>query len=175
MRILNFEILLGLVEILPSIHRKPQITETVASGSKILPHHSPPSDWQLLLWAEQPLHFVRPGPGHGAPCQLLALHLDEVASQHDHPLDNLCCCSLGLCIDFHTQIKMAIILPTGQWYAPSAVINDAWYCMVLHGIALYCIVLHGIAWYCMVFHCIAWYCMVLHVIALYCMILHGIA
>ena len=43
-------------------------------------------------------------------------------------------------------IKMAIILPTGQWYAPSAVINDAWYCMVLHGIALYCIVLHGIAW-----------------------------
>ena len=32
-------------------------------------------------------------------------------------------------------IKMAIILPTGQWYAPSAVINDAWYCMVLHCIA----------------------------------------
>ena len=29
--------------------------------------------------------------------------------------------------------KMAIILPTGQWYAPSAVINVAWYCMVLHG------------------------------------------
>ena len=29
----------------------------------------------------------------------------------------------------HTHIykkKMAIILPTGQWYAPSAVINDAW-------------------------------------------------
>ena len=31
--------------------------------------------------------------------------------------------------------KMAIILPTGQWYAPSAVITDAWYCMVLHCIA----------------------------------------
>ena len=31
--------------------------------------------------------------------------------------------------------KMAIILPTGQWYAPLAVINDAWYCMVLHCIA----------------------------------------
>ena len=61
--------------------------------------------------------------------------------------------------------KMAIILPTGQWYAPSAVINDAWYGMVLHGIALYCIVLHGIAWYCMVLHGIAWYCMVLHGIA----------
>ena len=26
--------------------------------------------------------------------------------------------------------KMAIILLTGQWYAPSAIINDAWYCMV---------------------------------------------
>ena len=35
--------------------------------------------------------------------------------------------------------KNGHILPTGQWYAPSAVINDAWYCMVLHGIALYCI------------------------------------
>ena len=33
------------------------------------------------------------------------------------------------------KLKIAIILPTGQWYAPSAVINDAWYCMVLHCIA----------------------------------------
>ena len=41
--------------------------------------------------------------------------------------------------------KMAIILPTGQWYAPSAVINDAWYCMVLHCIALNDTVLQGIA------------------------------
>ena len=39
------------------------------------------------------------------------------------------------------KIKMAIILPSGQWYAPSAVINDAWYCMVLHDIAWYCEVL----------------------------------
>ena len=61
--------------------------------------------------------------------------------------------------------KNGHILPTGQWYAPSAVINGAWYCMVLHGIALYCIVLHGIAWYCMVLHGIAWYCMELHGIA----------
>ena len=52
---------------------------------------------------------------------------------------------------------MAIILPTGQWYAPSAVINDAWYRMELHGIALYCIVLHSIAWYCMVLHGIAYH------------------
>ena len=33
------------------------------------------------------------------------------------------------------NLKMAIILPTGQWYAPSAVLNDSWYCMVLHCIA----------------------------------------
>ena len=61
--------------------------------------------------------------------------------------------------------KNGHILPTGKWYAPLAVINDAWYSMVLHGIALYCMVLHGIAWY----------CMVLHGIALYCIVLHGIA
>ena len=42
------------------------------------------------------------------------------------------------------NIKNGLILPTGQWYAPSRVINDAWYCMVLHGITLYCMVLHGI-------------------------------
>ena len=67
--------------------------------------------------------------------------------------------------------KMAIILPTGQWYAPSAVINDAGYCMVLHCIAWYCTILYGIAWYGMVLHGVAWYCMVLHGIALSCTIL----
>ena len=66
------------------------------------------------------------------------------------------------------EIKMAIILPTGQWYAPSAVINDAWYCIVLHGIAWYCMVLHGIAWY-------AWYCMVFRGVAWCCMVMPGIA
>ena len=56
------------------------------------------------------------------------------------------------------KLKMAIILPTGQWYAPSAVINDAWYCMVWHCIAWcwwYCMVSHGMARYCMVRQCIA--------------------
>ena len=71
--------------------------------------------------------------------------------------------------------KMAIILPTGQRYAPSTDINDAWYCMVLQGIALYCIVLHGTAWYCMVVHGIALCCIEVHGIAWYCMVLHGIA
>ena len=66
---------------------------------------------------------------------------------------------------------MAIILPTGQWYAPSAVINDAWYSMVLHGIALYCMVFHGIARYCMVLQGIALYCVVLHG----CIVMHDIA
>ena len=53
------------------------------------------------------------------------------------------------------QNKNGLILPTGQCHAPSAVINYAWYCMVLHGVARYCIVLHGIAWCCMVLHWIA--------------------
>ena len=47
---------------------------------------------------------------------------------------------------------MAIILPTGQWYTPSAVFKDAWYCMVWHGMAWFCMVLHGFAWFCMVLH-----------------------
>ena len=74
-----------------------------------------------------------------------------------------------------TNPKMAIILPAGQWYAPSAVINNdgiAWYCMILHSIAWYCMVLHGIAWFCMVLHGIAWYCTVLHYLAPSCTILH---
>ena len=58
------------------------------------------------------------------------------------------------------KIKTSLILPTGQWYALSAVSS---------------MVLHGIAWFCKVLHGIAWYCMVLHGIALYCIVLHGIA
>ena len=45
------------------------------------------------------------------------------------------------------SLKNGLILPTGQWYAPSVVINNEWYCMLLHVIAWYCMVLHGIAWY----------------------------
>ena len=71
------------------------------------------------------------------------------------------------------NIKNGLILPTGQWYAPSAVINDVWYCIVLHCIAWYCMVLHGMAWYGMVLHDIAWNCMVLYGIAPYCIVLHG--
>ena len=52
---------------------------------------------------------------------------------------------------------MTIELPTGQWYAPTAVIHDAWYCMVFHGIPWYCMILHGPALYCIVWHGIARY------------------
>ena len=48
----------------------------------------------------------------------------------------------------YNWFKNGLTLPTGQWYAPSAVIYDAWCCMVLHGIAKGCIVLHGIALSC---------------------------
>ena len=48
------------------------------------------------------------------------------------------------CRDWH-KAKNGLILPAGQWYAPSAVIYDAWYFMVLHAIAWYCMVLHDIA------------------------------
>ena len=59
---------------------------------------------------------------------------------------------------FHFYVKKnGLILATGQWNAPSAVINDAWYCMVLHSIAWYCMLLHGITWHCMVLHGIALY------------------
>ena len=47
--------------------------------------------------------------------------------------------------DHYGAVKNGHILPTGQWYAPSAVIKHAWYCMVVHGIAWYCMVLNGIS------------------------------
>ena len=60
------------------------------------------------------------GPTKGRVlCILTPNHLTKI---------NYCCPTV-----FYS--KMAIILPTGQWYAPSAVINDAWCCMVLHCIA----------------------------------------
>ena len=44
-------------------------------------------------------------------------------------------CSLNTTTNELADNKNSHILPTGQWYAPSAVINDAWFSMVLHGIA----------------------------------------
>ena len=63
-------------------------------------------------------------------------------------------------VDSVDNVKNGLILPRGQWYAPSAVINDAWYCIVLHGIAWYCMILNGFVSYCIVSYDIAWCCMV---------------
>ena len=45
------------------------------------------------------------------------VHVSQVIFEKIHQLVDI-----GL-----LKLKMAIILPRGQWYAPSAVINDAWY------------------------------------------------
>merc|ERR1712218_699546 len=64
-----------------------------------------------------------------------------------------------------------------QSSTPSADINEAWYCMVLHDIAWHCMVLLVIAlfwrfvWCCKVLHGIAWYCVVLHGTTQYFMVL----
>ena len=72
-------------------------------------------------------------------------------------------------------VKNGLILPTGQWYAPSAVIKHPRYYMVLPGIAWYCMVLHNTSWYCMLMHGIAWYCMILHGFVSYCIVSYDIA
>ena len=53
---------------------------------------------------------------------------------------------VGMAIRAPGGAKNGLILPTGQLYAPSAVINYAWYCMVLYCIAWYFMALHDIAW-----------------------------
>ena len=57
-------------------------------------------------------------------------NLDSLPSHCALPITNKIVAKL---ISQHDQIvlKNGHILHTGQWYAPSAVINDAWYCMVL--------------------------------------------
>ena len=73
------------------------------------------------------------------------LHVD-ILSQIESILK---CNNLGVLAVSESKLKNGLILPTGQWYAPSAIINDVWYCMVLLAMAWYCMVLHGIKWYCM--------------------------
>ena len=55
--------------------------------------------------------------------------------------------------------KNSHILPTGQWYAPSAVINDA---LIIRYLALSITALHCLALYCTVLHRLALSCTVLH-------------
>ena len=111
---------------------------------------------------------------HPASSNRLEAKYDQNYTQSRQKIFEIHCC-LNFEPELNPLIKMAIILPTGQWYAPSAVVNDAWYCMVLSGIPWYCMVLYCIAWCCMVLHNIAWHHMVLHGIAWYCMAWHGIA
>ena len=52
-----------------------------------------------------------------------------------------------------SDVKNSHILPTGQWYAPLAVINDA---LIMHYLALSCIILHYLALSCTVLQFLQW-------------------
>ena len=64
---------------------------------------------------------------------------DNNGDDVEETVENLPIIKIGY---LHLKLKNGLILPTGQWYAPSSVISDAWFCMESHGIALF----HGIAW-----------------------------
>ena len=78
--------------------------------------------------------------------------------------------------------KNGLILPTGQWYAPSTVINDA---PIMHYLALSCTVLHYLALFCTIMHYLALSytimrylelsCTIMHHLTLSCTILHYLA
>ena len=94
-----------------------------------------------------------------------------------------------------TYGKNSNILPTGQWYAPSAVNYSALSCTVLHYLALSCTILHYLALTCTILHNLApsftifyhpapfWTilqhlsptCTILDYLALSCSILHFLA
>ena len=71
--------------------------------------------------------------------------------------------------------KNSHILPTGQWYAPSAVNYSALSCTNLHFFALSCTILHYLALSCTIMHYLAQSCTILHYLALSCTILHYLA
>ena len=124
------------------------------------------------LWSDVPKYFLSQNDLSNLKRRIFPLRLSVCAIFYVSYIMHSCWQQKS-CLFFIT--KNGLILPTGQWYAPSAVINTAWYCMVLHGIAWYCMVLQSFAWYWLILHGIAWYCMVLHWIAWYCMVLHDIA
>ena len=79
-------------------------------------------------------------------------------------------------------IKNGLILPTGQWYAPSAGVNNAlimYYlaisCTILQYLALSCTILHYLALSCTILHYLALSCTIFHYLALSCTILHYLA
>ena len=64
--------------------------------------------------------------------------------------------------------KNSHILPTGQWYAPSAVNYSALSCTFLHSLALSCTMLHYLELSCTILHYLALSCTILHYLALSC-------
>ena len=52
------------------------------------------------------------------------------------------------------------MLPAGQWYASSAVINDA---LIMHYLAVSCTSLHYLALSCTILHYLALSCTILHI------------
>ena len=60
--------------------------------------------------------------------------------------------------------KIAIYcpVPTGQWYAPSAVNYSALSCTILHYLALSCTIMHYLAQSCTILHYLALSCTILH-------------
>ena len=79
-------------------------------------------------------------------------------------LDTSCC-----------KIKNSHILPTGQWYAPSAVNYSALSCTFLHYLALSCTILYYLALSCTILHYLALSCTILHYLSLSCIFLHYLA
>ena len=108
-------------------------------------------------------------------------------TQIDH---NRCSCLL-----WHHEKKNSHILPTGQWYAPSAVNYSALSCPILHYLALSCTIMHylalsftnlhylalsytilrHLALSCTIMHYHALSCTILHYLALSCTIMHYLA
>ena len=71
--------------------------------------------------------------------------------------------------------KNSHILPTGQWYAPSAVNYSAQSCTILHCLSLSCTILHYLALSCTNLHYLALSCTTLRYLALSCSILRYLA
>ena len=59
--------------------------------------------------------------------------------------------------------KNSHILPTGQWYAPSAVNYSTLSCTILHYLALSCTILHYLALSCTISHSLVLSCTILHI------------
>ena len=106
------------------------------------------------------------------------------AMNGDNPwcLNELQCSTLSVvkCVAVQDKawFKNGLMLPTGQWYAPSAVNYIAYSaypalsCTILHYLAISCTFLYYIALYCTILHYLALSCTIFHNLVLSCTILH---